>query len=472
MSKVVSVVFFVFYSIFTFAQTDYSDLGNWYFHPDKLINFIEEFDLDIAVVSSDLLVDSIISIDNNSAFNTGIDVFWVHPTQLEDAPAFPTSVPLEEQPYALISSTILAQGGLLAKYGRFYAPRYRQASPASFLDASYSDQERANALITTYNDVKAAFENYLINHNNGNRIILAGHSQGSFLLAMLLRDYFDEDDALKDRLVTASLGGMAYVYAEKGLYAGGQWESIPLCTELNQCGCVHNWRSFKETQDIPGVVFETLPLFNSVLVDSGLVYRNVNLDTDWFVQDSVFYSSESSPLRYYIVPDAGYELGGDANFIAFDDFYTVRFNRESETSLALTVDYSNDDEDQRPNDLLPLESSVTYAISGFHVKDYHIYLWALLEQIDAKLAGCSDPVSVDMERVAEGSFKVFPNPSSGIVLVQLDRNRTSSELLEVYDMQGKRILLKSLEENQEIELVKAGVYFFRVGMEYKKVIVQ
>lgn len=194
------------------AQTDYSQLTNWYFHPDKLINIVEIYDLDIAVIDKNLNVDSIIEIENNAGIDTGVDVFWVHPTQLTSIPPFPTSVPLDDQPSSTISATILAQGSLLAKYGRFFAPRYRQASPSSFLGGSFSDQERATALIETYSDIKAAFLYYLEHYNNGNKIILAGHSQGSYLLGMLLRDLFDNNPDLRAQLVTAALGGMGFVY--------------------------------------------------------------------------------------------------------------------------------------------------------------------------------------------------------------------------------------------------------------------
>ncbi|MEM1319675.1 MAG: DUF3089 domain-containing protein, partial [Bacteroidota bacterium] len=331
------------------AQTDYSQLTNWYFHPEKVINILNQYNLDIAVINTNLRIDSTITITNNAATDTGVDVFWVHPTQLDNPPNAPAVIPLNEQPITTISLTILAQGGLLAKYGRFYAPRYQQASPAAFLDNNYSNGERSAALTTAYKDVKAAFEHYLNNHNNGNKIILAGHSQGSFMLAMLLRDVFDNDPALRSRLITASLGGMPYIHAVSGQYVGGQWENIPLCTAVDQCECIHNWRSFKETQFIPGLV-TTLPVFNTALVDSGLVYRNVNLINDWFVQDSLYYNSNSSPLRYYIAPDAGYNLGGGANYIAFDSLYTVRFKRTSNTRLVLAVDYPTDTTDQRPND--------------------------------------------------------------------------------------------------------------------------
>ncbi|MEO0725209.1 MAG: DUF3089 domain-containing protein [Bacteroidota bacterium] len=440
------------------AQTDYSQLENWYYHPDKIINVIGGYNLDIAVVDADLMIDSTISITNNSELNTGVDVFWVHPTQLTSPPSFPTTVPLDSQPYSIISSTILAQGALLAKYGRFYAPRYQQATPASFLSANYSDSTRASSLVIAYNDVKAAFEDYVNNHNNGNKIILAGHSQGSFLLAMLLHDVFDNDPSLRSKLVTASLGGMPYIHAEIGLHVGGQWENIPLCTTMNQCECIHTWRSFKETQIIPNLV-TTLPVFNTALVDSGLVYRNVNISDDWFVQDSLYYTSTSSSLRYYITPDASYNLGGGANYIAFDNYYTARFKRTSNTKLVLAVDYNTDLNDQRPNDLLALENSISFLGSGFHSKDYHIYLWALMEQIDAKLDVCSITTNTEYPSKQISDISISPNPNLGNFTVQVNRPILKEEYLFIIDAYGRIIKRLDVDSIIQVELQQAGIYF-------------
>ncbi|MFK7812988.1 MAG: DUF3089 domain-containing protein, partial [Maribacter sp.] len=208
------------------------------FHPDQPLNFLKTYDLDIAVIDENLSISSTVEVSNNSAINTGIDVFWVHPTHLINPPTSPGTVAIENQDTNFIGLSILAQGALLAKYGRFYAPKYRQATPASFLSAFYTEEERAAALLETYSDIKASFQNYLDNHNNGNKIILAGHSQGSFLLAMLVRDLFDTNPELRDKLVTAALGGMGYVYALDNSTLGGWWQNIGLCKATNECGCV------------------------------------------------------------------------------------------------------------------------------------------------------------------------------------------------------------------------------------------
>ena len=368
------------------STTDYNIMTNWYFHPNQPFNFLQSYNLDIAVIDENLDINSTIEIENNATNNTGIDVFWVHPTHLDNPPTFPTTVAIDNQNTTYIGLAILAQGALLAKYGRFFAPKYRQASPASFLSTSHTEEERAEGLVEAYSDIKESFQNYLDNHNNGNKIILAGHSQGSFLLAMLVRDFFDTNPALREKLVTAALGGMGYIYASDSTTLGGWWENIGLCNSTDECGCIHFWRSYRDDEPIPEPKI-TFPSFSETMVNSGLVYRTTNTSSDTFYQDESVFSSTSSSMRY-ITPGAPYSFSNGANFVAFDNMYTARFKRESNQKVGLAVDYIANATDQRPNELDNLESPIIFSDGDFHIKDYHIYIWALIHQIDQKINNC------------------------------------------------------------------------------------
>jgi len=110
------------------AQTDYTQMSNWHFHPNKPINILSNYNLDVAIIDKNLKITSVIEITNQAITNTGIDVFFVHPTQLITIPQLPDTVSISDQPDLLIASTIIAQGGLMAKYGRFFAPKYRQST--------------------------------------------------------------------------------------------------------------------------------------------------------------------------------------------------------------------------------------------------------------------------------------------------------------------------------------------------------
>ncbi len=369
------------------SSLDYSSLDNWAFHPNQIVNLISNYDLDIGLVDKDLALIGSIPIANNAKINTGVDVFFVHPTLLDGIATAPELIPLDEQPTSRIDLTIIAQAGQLAKYGRIFAPRYRQTTGPTYLQDGVDKTVQANIIMQSYSDIKAAFVEYLNNYNSGNKIILAGHSQGSYLIAMLLRDLFDNDVQMRDKLVTAVLAGMVNVYADEGNYAGGQFENIPLCREVDECGCIQNWASFKEGQPINFFTTD-LPWFNEELVRYGVINRTIDLQTDWFVMDKAYIPDTLTSFRYI-------GLGGNVNanygfnYIGHDNLYVARMRRDSNNQIGLNVAFMPEEGDLRINDLAIEELHPLFDFWGYHTKDYATYLWPLLVQIDAKLANCN-----------------------------------------------------------------------------------
>ena len=369
------------------SLVNYDSMQNWAFHPEQNINYLGLYNLDIGIVNKNLELEGTIQVENNASNNTGVDVFFVHPTLVDNSPSEATVVALESQPTTRIDLTIIAQGGLLAKYGRFFAPRYRQSSGATYISDDIGKAEQAEVIMQSYSDVKAAFLNYLDNHNNGNKIILAGHSQGSFLISMLVRDLFDEDESLRNKLVIAALGGIGTVYAEQGTYVGGQFKFIPFCTQINECGCVQNWRSFKDGQPYNEIA-ASLPFLNEELVKYGVYYRTVNFEEDWLLMDETYIDEKETPFRYIALGNNVNESHG-FNYVAHDNLYVARTRRDSNTEIGLNVAFNPEMGDQRINDLAEAEEDTLFDFWGYHTKDYAIYLWPLLQQIDAKLANCN-----------------------------------------------------------------------------------
>lgn len=89
--------------------------------------------------------------------------------------------------------------GIYEESATMYAPYYRQMT---FPVYSMSEEQMRPYLELAYRDVAAAFEYYFDHCNNGRPLILAGFSQGSQLLLMLMEEYFD-DAKYSDRLVAA-----------------------------------------------------------------------------------------------------------------------------------------------------------------------------------------------------------------------------------------------------------------------------
>lgn len=138
------------------------------------------------------------------------DVFFLHPTTFTYEPknqyiwnADIEDVELNEK---TDKSTILNQASAFNGSGKIYAPRYRQAHYYSFLTPNADDKKQA--LDLAYADIKAAFEYYLKNWNQGRPIIIASHSQGTVHAKRLLKEYFD-GKPLQKQLVEAYLIGIA-----------------------------------------------------------------------------------------------------------------------------------------------------------------------------------------------------------------------------------------------------------------------
>ncbi|MDR2803866.1 MAG: DUF3089 domain-containing protein [Treponema sp.] len=91
--------------------------------------------------------------------------------------------------------------------GNVYAPFYRQFD-ASFVVAQQPDNGIAYFGGVPLTDVAAAFDYYLEHYNNGKPFILAGHSQGSFVLAALIALYLRDRPDVYDRMIAAYLIGM------------------------------------------------------------------------------------------------------------------------------------------------------------------------------------------------------------------------------------------------------------------------
>ena len=89
--------------------------------------------------------------------------------------------------------------GIYEDSATMYAPYYRQMTFPAY---SLSEEEMKPYLDIAYRDVAAAFEYYFKNCNNGRPIILAGFSQGSQLLLMLLEEYFKKPK-YSEKLVAA-----------------------------------------------------------------------------------------------------------------------------------------------------------------------------------------------------------------------------------------------------------------------------
>ena len=166
------------------------------------------------------------------------DVFFIHPTSFskKQGDSFYWNASLDDE--AVNKNTdnrsIRYQASVFNGSARIFAPRYRQAH----LDAFYFLQpaEKQQVLNLAYSDVKAAFEYYLLHHNQGRPIIIASHSQGTVHAHRILQDFF-EGKPLQKKLIAAYLPGMPV--------PADSFSILKPCDTAAQCGCWYSWRTFR-----------------------------------------------------------------------------------------------------------------------------------------------------------------------------------------------------------------------------------
>lgn len=155
-----------------------------------------------------------------------VDVFFVGPTTYFGTVA-QFNLPLDDPDARRgFLGAVNMEKGIYDARANFYAPYYRQAA----LKVYQLDGEAAKPyLALAYQDVKAAFEQYLKTLNPDRPFILAGFSQGSDMVVRLLKDKF-ADPRLQERLVAAYVIGWRLTAEETARYpqlkmARGEYDS-------------------------------------------------------------------------------------------------------------------------------------------------------------------------------------------------------------------------------------------------------
>ena len=132
-----------------------------------------------------------------------VDTFFVNPTS-----AFGSSEKLvidltNEKELEVFKGAILMEKGIYDDHTRFFAPYYNQALLSAYI---LEESETEKYLSAAYKDVKESFDYYLKNINKGNKIILAGFSQGADMCLRLLKDYVNNNTFYQRFIACYALG--------------------------------------------------------------------------------------------------------------------------------------------------------------------------------------------------------------------------------------------------------------------------
>lgn len=139
------------------------------------------------------------------------DVFFVAPTVFMGSDTefnMPLGNPELNRKF---TGAINMQKAIYNKEAAFYAPYYRQAGLNVFVAGGYN----LNNCYTNiaYTDVKHAFKYFLNNYNNNRPFVLAGFSQGAYIVLELMKDVL-KDQNINKRLVAAYIIGWPLTEAD------------------------------------------------------------------------------------------------------------------------------------------------------------------------------------------------------------------------------------------------------------------
>jgi hypothetical protein len=174
---------------------------------------------------------------HHAAARPAVDCFYVYPTvDLELVPGNHEDLTDVRK----MKATTIAQAARFTEACALWVPLYRQVTIGTYLQSTPT-LERGLAL--AFADVERAFAEYLAHSDRSRKIVLVGHSQGAEMVVRLLRRFFDDDPAMRARLLLAMpIGGAVDVLA--GDTRGGTVKNIPACTRPDEIGCILAYRTY------------------------------------------------------------------------------------------------------------------------------------------------------------------------------------------------------------------------------------
>ncbi len=160
-----------------------------------------------------------------------VAVFFVHPTSYFGQENWNQPLSHDSDNWVVDERILRHQATVFNSCCDVYAPRYRQATFFSFMDQGTNGEQ---ALALAYDDVVAAFEQFLAFIGPEQPFVIAGHSQGSRHTAILVAEHVS-GTPLQQRLVAAYLVGFGVTTNQIG--------ELESCASAEQTGCVLGWNA-------------------------------------------------------------------------------------------------------------------------------------------------------------------------------------------------------------------------------------
>jgi len=346
----------------------YGEDTSWLCRPGMANNQCFVNSLDATVVHPDLTTT--LEPETGSEGHP-VDCFYVYPTvDLGPTPGNHTDV-TDPMYVALTLDPLLSQAARLNALCRLFAPHYRQVTFGTFTSAT-----AAQYLDLAYRDVLDAWRLYLKNDNGGRKVVIMGHSQGTFMTTRLMQEEVDPSATLRSQLIVALLIGGS-VTVPQGEAIGGTFQNIPLCQTTAQTGCVIAYRSYAEgfppangSNAMGGPGMDTA-CTNPAALGGGPA-----------VLSRTYFPTHTNQPLFMIAPNPGFTTA----FVEFPGFYTAGCTKDDTNHSYLQIAVGTSPGDQRTNPIPFTSPVLSPAILGTHILDYNWTMGDLLTLVAAKAA--------------------------------------------------------------------------------------
>jgi hypothetical protein len=219
---------------------DYANPAAWLCRPDQPTDVCGRSDQNAVVLSADGSTSvERFRVDSQAP----VDCFYVYPTVSRE-PGGNASMKVAEEEIAVVNQQFARFGAVCKRY----APLYRQVT-LSALHANMRGAPIPSDRQMAYDDVKRAWDYYLAHDNHGRAVVLIGHSQGSGVLAQLIKNEID-GKPVQRQVLSVILAGYR-LQVPVGKEVGGDFKAIPLCRATGQTGCVVTFASFRADSPPP-----------------------------------------------------------------------------------------------------------------------------------------------------------------------------------------------------------------------------
>lgn len=152
-----------------------------------------------------------------------------------------------------------------------FIPLYRQSSMKYAAEVYMKDGNIDAALISIpYTDITAALDYYFENYNQGRPFVIAGHSQGSAILRLVLKRYFKEHPENYKRMVAAYAIG--YSITKEDLEANPH---LKFATGESDTGVIISWHA-----EGPKNVEVNFPIPSVIIAKNGIAINPLNWKRD------------------------------------------------------------------------------------------------------------------------------------------------------------------------------------------------